>query len=80
MPKQSLDGTVRRGLGPDFWDNFDEKIEWGGSDYEDHRDGLNVDDDDDEVVENDGADDDHVENNDDVIDVENDAGDDEFSC
>ena len=67
-------------MGPDFWDNFDAKIEWGGSDDEDHGDGLNVDDVGYEVVEND--DDEDVDNNDDidVDNVKNDAVDNEFSC
>ena len=28
-------------LGNDFWENFDEQIEWGGAGYENHGDGLN---------------------------------------
>ena len=28
-------------LGNDFWENFDEQIEWAGADYENHGDGLN---------------------------------------
>ena len=56
----------------DFWDNFEAEIKWGRTDYEDHGDGLNVY----------GADDEVIENNDDVDveNVKNDAGNGEFSC
>ena len=72
LSQQRLGGTVQCGLGPDFWDNFDAKIKRGGTDHEDYGDGLNVYDVNDNVIEN---------NDDvDVNNVNNDAGDNKFSC
>ena len=48
-------GTLPGGLGDEFWEVFDTKIEWGGTDYENHYDRLNIDHDNDNDDKNDAG-------------------------